>query len=41
MINNKIKKNPTTENKDKIKKSKYDVLTYENDFLVKNLKKAG
>ena len=41
MINNKIKKNSTTEIKEKIKKSKFDVLTYENDFLVKNLKKAG
>ena len=38
---NKIKKNPSTEIKEKIKKSKFDVLTYENDFLVKNLKKAG
>ena len=41
MINNKIKKNSTTEIKEKIKKSKLDVLTNENDFLVKNLKKAG
>jgi len=41
MINNKIKKHPTTEIKEKIKKSKFDVLTNENDFLVKNLKKAG
>jgi len=41
MNTNKIKKNPTTEIKEKIKKSKFDVLTYENDFLVKNLKKAG
>ena len=38
---NKIKKNPTSEIKEKIKKSKFDVLTNENDFLVKNLKKAG
>ncbi|MDC3121836.1 hypothetical protein OA438_01850 [Prochlorococcus sp. AH-716-J21] len=38
---NKIKKIPTTEIKEKIKKSKLDVLTNENDFLVKNLKKAG
>ena len=38
---NKIKKNPTTEIKEKIKKSRCDVLTNENDFLVKNLKKAG
>ena len=41
MINNKIKKNPITEIKEKIKKSKLDVLTNENDFLVKILKKAG
>ena len=41
MNTNKIKKNPTTEIKEKIKKSKFDVLTNENDFLVKNLKKAG
>ena len=41
MINNKIKKNLSTEIKAKIKKSKFDVLTNENDFLVKNLKKAG
>ena len=41
MINNKIKKHPTSEIKEKIKKSKFDLLTYENDFLVKNLKKAG
>ena len=38
---NKIKKNQTTAIKEKIKKSKFDVLTNENDFLVKNLKKAG
>jgi len=41
MINNQIKKNPTTEIKEKIKKSKFEVLTNENDFLVKSLKKAG
>ena len=41
MINNKIKKNLSTEITEKIKKSKFDVLTNENDFLVKNLKKAG
>ena len=41
MINNKIKKNPTTEIKEKIKKSEFNLLTRENDFLVKNLKKAG
>jgi hypothetical protein len=28
-------------NANKIKKSKFDVLTNEKDFLVKNLKKAG
>ena len=38
---NKIKKNLTTEIKEKLKKSKFDLLTNENDFLVKNLKKAG
>ena len=38
---NKIKKKSTTEIKEKIKKSKFDLLTNENDFLVKNLKKAG
>ena len=37
----KIKKNLSSEIKEKIKKSKFDVLTNENDFLVKNLKKAG
>ena len=41
MNHNKIKKNSTTEIKEKLKKSKFDVLTNENDFLVKNLKKAG
>ena len=41
MNTNKFKKNPTTEIKEKIKKSKFDVLTNENDFLVRNLKKAG
>ena len=38
---NKIKPKPITEIKEKIKKSKFDVLTNENDFLVRNLKKAG
>ena len=38
---NKIKKKPTIEIKEKIKKSMLDVLTNENDFFVKNLKKAG
>jgi len=41
MNSNKIKKNPTSEIKEKIKKSKFNVLSNENDFLVKNLKKAG
>ena len=41
MNTNKIKKNPTTEIKDKLNKSKFNVLTNENDFLVRNLKKAG
>ena len=35
------KKNLTTEIKKEEKKSKLKVLTNENDFLVKNLKKAG
>ena len=38
---NKIKKNPTTAIKEKLKKSMFDLLTNENDFLVKSLKKAG
>ena len=38
---NKIKKNPTTVIKEKLKKSKFDLLNSENDFLVKSLKKAG
>ena len=41
MNSNKIKKNSTTEIKEKLKKSKFDLLTNENDFLVKSLKKAG
>ena len=41
MNTNKIKENLTTEIKEKIKKSKFDLLTDENDFLVKSLKKAG
>ena len=41
MNTNKIKKISTTEIKEKLKKSKFDLLTYENDFLVKSLKKAG
>ena len=38
---NKTKKHLTAEIKENYKKSKFDVLTNENDFLVKNLKKAG
>ena len=38
---NKIKNNLTPEIKERFKKSKFDLLTNENDFLVKNLKKAG
>ena len=37
----KTKKNLTTEIKKEFKKSELGVLTNENDFLVKNLKKAG
>ena len=35
------KRNLTPEIKKVLKKSKLEVLTNENDFLVKNLKKAG
>ena len=38
---NEIKKNLTSGIKKELKKSKLEVLTNENDFLVKNLKKAG
>ncbi|WP_320681734.1 hypothetical protein [Prochlorococcus sp. MIT 1314] len=38
---NKTKKDLTPELKKELKKSKFDDLTNENDFLVKNLKKAG
>ena len=38
---NKTKKDLFLEIKNYTKKSKFDVLTNENDFLVKNLKKAG
>ena len=41
MYLNDIKKDLTSENKKELKKSKFKVLTNENDFLVKNLKKAG
>ena len=37
----KSKKNFTPEIKKESKKSKLEVLTNENDFLVRNLKKAG
>jgi len=37
MNTDKLKKNPTTEIKEKLKQPQFDVLTYENDFLVKNL----
>ena len=38
---NETKRNLNPEIKNELKKSKLDVLTNENDFLVKNLKKAG
>ena len=41
MNTNKITKYTTTEIKEKLKKSKFDLLTNENDFLVKSLKKPG
>ena len=41
MYFNKTNKNLTSEIKERLKKSKFDVLNNENDFLVKNLKKAG
>ena len=41
MNSNKVKNNTTVKTKEKLKKSKFDVLTNENDFLVRNLKKAG
>tara|TARA_B100000886_G_scaffold275435_1_gene199340 strand:- start:330 stop:455 length:126 start_codon:yes stop_codon:yes gene_type:complete len=37
----KIKRNQSNLFKEKFIKSKIEVLTNENDFLVKNLKKAG
>ena len=37
----KIKIKLTTQINEKLKKSKFDLLTNEKDFLVKNLKKAG
>jgi len=41
MIQNEKKRNLTPQIKKGLKKSKLEVLTNENDFLVKNLKKAG
>ena len=41
MILNETKKEFNREIKKELKKSKLKVLTNENDFLVKNLKKAG
>ena len=41
MLPNNIKKNSTPEIKKEYKKSNLVVLTNENDYLVKNLKKAG
>ncbi len=41
MYLNETKKNLTPEAKKELEKSKLEVLTNENDFLVKNLKKAG
>ena len=38
---NKIKKDLTPEIKNVSRKTEFNVLTSENDFLVKNLKKAG
>ena len=38
---NVTKKSLTTEIKKELKKTKLELLTNENDFLVKNLKKAG
>ena len=38
---NKTKKGLNLETKKEVEKSKLKVLTNENDFLVKNLKKAG
>ena len=41
MHSNEAKKNLTSVLKKELKRSKLEVLTNENDFLVKNLKKAG
>ena len=37
----KLKKNLTTDIREQLKKTRIDILTNENDFLVKNLKKPG
>ena len=41
MYPNKLKNNLTVEIKEQLKRSRIGILTNENDFLVKNLKKAG
>ena len=41
MLLNNTKKGATSEIKKEYKKSNLEVLTNENDYLVKNLKKAG
>ena len=41
MYPEKIQKNLTIQINEKLKKTKFVVLTKENDFLIKNLKKAG
>ena len=38
---NETKKDLNSENRKELEKSKFKLLTNENDFLVKNLKKAG
>ena len=38
---NEAKKDLNSEKRKELEKSKFKVLTNENDFLVKNLKKAG
>ena len=41
MDSSKLKKNLTTEISEQLRKSKISILSNENDFLVKNLRKAG
>tara|TARA_B100000886_G_scaffold138710_1_gene93816 strand:+ start:687 stop:842 length:156 start_codon:yes stop_codon:yes gene_type:complete len=41
MNSNKLKNNLISEIRDQLKKSRLSILTNENDFLVKNLKKPG